>query len=170
MKSGRRYFTIVSAIAVASSANHAFAQFGGRQRNGEPRSRMQGEPSGRTPPPTLNDAMIAIDRELPSLRVDLNLTPDQAALFDSFAREVRDAADVARMRPRRLSALRSDDVDATKAANILATIADDDAQRAEATRQALEKVRALLGTLTPEQQRHFDRRIGQSLREPLGNS
>ena len=170
MKFGRRYFTIVSAIALASSANRAFAQFGGRQRNGEPRSRMQGEQNGRTPPPALNDPMIAIDRELPSLRVDLNLSPDQAALFDSFAREVRDAADVARTRPRRLSALRSDDVNATKAAMLLGTIADDDAQRAEATRQALETAKALLGALTPEQQRQFDRRIAQSLREPLGTS
>jgi hypothetical protein len=163
---------MISAVALAVSANHARAQFGGRQRDRtEPRARMQGEQSGRSPAVQVTDPMIAIERELPSLRADLGLSADQTALFDSFAREVRDAADAGRMRPRHLSALRGDDGNAVmKAANVLGTIADDDAQRADATHQALEKMKALLAALTPEQQRQFDRRIIQSLREPLGNS
>jgi Spy/CpxP family protein refolding chaperone len=53
---------------------------------------------------------------------------------------------------------------------VLSTIADDDTQRADATRLALERMSALYAVLTPDQRKQFDRRIIQSLREPLGNS
>ena len=57
-----------------------------------------------------------------------------------------------------------------KADAVLATIADDDRQRAEASRQALERMKTLYSALTGDQQQAFDRRVIQSLREPLGTS
>jgi len=53
---------------------------------------------------------------------------------------------------------------------VLGTFVADDAQRADAARLALERMTALYGVLTPEQQKQFDRRIVESLREPLGTS
>ena len=53
---------------------------------------------------------------------------------------------------------------------VIGTFVADDAQRADAARLALERMTALYGALTPEQQKHFDRRIVESLREPLGTS
>jgi len=49
-------------------------------------------------------------------------------------------------------------------------VADDDVQRADSTRLALERMTAFYGVLTPDQQKQFDRRIIQALREPLGSS
>src|SRR3954454_19892454 len=151
----------------------AHAQFGGRQGSrGEPSmgQSRRGEQNARPPNPALADPIVAIERELPSLRTDLRLTTEQAALFDSFEREVRDAADAGRLRPRHLTALRADDGSSVAATKVFNTIADDDAQRAEATRHALETLQALVAALTPEQQRQLDQRIIQSLREPLGSS
>ena len=163
----------LAGVAVSAAMTSVHAQFGGRQRSrGESPlgGTGRGDQNPRAANPALADPIVAIERELPSLRTDLKLTTEQSALFDSFEREVRDAADAGRLRPRHLSALRTDDGSSVAATKVFNTIADDDAQRAEATRHALETLQALVATLTPEQQRQFDRRIIQSLREPLGSS
>jgi hypothetical protein len=49
-------------------------------------------------------------------------------------------------------------------------MADDDTRRADAARLVLERMTALFAALTPDQRKQFDRRIVQSLREPLGSS
>jgi hypothetical protein len=116
------------------------------------------------------DPITAIERELPSLRIDLKLTADQAPLFDSFEREVRNAAAAGRARTRHLSAFRTDDGSTVKADTVFGTIADDDAGRSDSSRLALEKMTALYVGLTPEQRQQFDRRIIQSLRDPLGTT
>jgi hypothetical protein len=74
------------------------------------------------------------------------------------------------LRAGHLAAFRADDGCSVAAKNVLGTIADDDEQRADATRQALEQMKALFATLTPDQQKQFDQRIIQSLREPPGSS
>jgi len=71
---------------------------------------------------------------------------------------------------RHLFAFRNDDGSTVTADKVLNTIADEDAQRADAARLALEKMTALYAALTADQQKQFDRRIIQALREPLGNS
>lgn len=91
-------------------------------------------------------------------------------LFDSFERQVRDAAEAERMRARHVSAYRVDDSSTVTADTVLHAIAEDDTQRADAARLALERMTALYAALTPDQQKQFDRRIIQSIREPLGRS
>ncbi|HEY2815836.1 MAG TPA: hypothetical protein VGK44_01750 [Casimicrobiaceae bacterium] len=98
------------------------------------------------------------------------MSADQAPLFDSFERQVRIAADAERFRARHVSALRIDDGSTVRADTVLRTVADDDTQRADAARLALEQMKTLYATLTPDQEKQFDRRIIQALREPLGNS
>jgi hypothetical protein len=107
---------------------------------------------------------------LPSLRIDLKLTPEQASYFDSYERQVRLAANAVRIRARHVDAYRTDDGSTVKAAAILRTIADDDADRADADRLAIERLDALYAVLTPDQQKQFDTRTTQSLRDPLGTT
>jgi len=174
MKTFRRSFLGLTAIAAGVVMTSARAQFGGRQRNhgdaSSGTSRRGDEQSARAGNPPPEDAIVAVERELPSLRIDLKLSPAQAGLFDSFERDVRDAADAGRLRPRHVAAFRADDGASVPAATIFNTIADDDAQRADATRLARETLKTLFAALSPGQQRQFDRRIIQSLREPLGRS
>src|SRR5690242_3048284 len=131
MKGCRRSFLGLAAIAASVAMASAHAQFGGRRNRDDASSgtsRRGDEQSSRTGNPPPEDAIIAIERELPSLRIDLKLSPAQAALFDSFERDVRDAADAGRLRPRHVAAFRSDDGASVPAATIFNTIADDDAQ------------------------------------------
>jgi hypothetical protein len=165
----------VAALVASAVAGGAQAQYGGgRQRDrgdaGSPRSSRPGDANPRTGAPPLVDPMAAFERELPSLRIDLKLTSDQAPLFDSFERQVHNAAQAGRLRASHLSAFRIDDGSTVTADAVLNTIADDDAQRAEATRLALERLAALYAVLSVDQRKQFDRRIIESLRDPLGSS
>ena len=137
---------------------------------GSTRSQRFGDSSERAASRPPVDPLAAIERELPSLRIDLKLSVDQAPLFDSFERQVRNAAEAGRLAIRHVSAFRSDDGSSIAAETVVGTIADDDTQRADAARLALERMSALYAALTPEQRKQFDRRILQALREPLGNS
>jgi hypothetical protein len=174
MKRSRRAFMSMAAFFASAVAASAHAQYGGRPRErgdtGSMRSARPGDADSRIATQPLFDPVAAVERELPSLRIDLKVTADQAPLFDSFERQVRNAADAGRMRARHLSAFRVGDASTVTAAAVLGTIADDDTQRADAARLALERMTALYATLTPDQRTQFDRRIIQSLREPLGSS
>ncbi len=168
--SRRRFVAGTMLFACFAVAN---AQFGGRQHDRtDARSSHDAGPSDATARAAKAplDAVTAIEHELPSLRIDLRLTADQAPSFNSFEREIRDAAEAGRRRNQHLAAFRVDDGSAVGADLVLGTIADDDAQRAEATRLALDQMKALYAALTPEQRTQFDERIIQSLREPLGGS
>jgi hypothetical protein len=173
MKRSRRSFCTIAAVFASGIATRANAQFGGRQRgqgSESMRSPHPGDANSRATARALTDPIVAIERELPSLRIDLKLTASQAPLFDAFERQVRNASDAGRLRAGHVAAFRADDGSSVAAKNVLGTIADDDKQRADATRQALEQMQALFATLTPDQQRQFDRQIIQSLRDPLGSS
>ena len=168
----RRRFVSFAALASAIASTGAKAQFGGHSRMGGGSSRASHSDDGasrRSSPPAV-EAMVAIERELPSLRIDLKLTAEQATLFDGYERQVRLAADAERLRARHTAAFRVDDGSAVKASVVLTTIADDDAERADAARAADERMQALYAALTADQQRQFDARTIQSLRDPLGTS
>lgn len=173
-KLSRRSFVSSVALIAGAAAASARAQFGGRQRDrgdgSGPRSSRFGNANPSTATKPQVDLAVAIERELLSLRIDLKLTADQTPLFDSFERQVRNAADAERLRLRHFSAFRVDDAGSVTALTVQSTMADDDAQRAEATRQALERVKTLYAALDPAQQKHFDQRILQAIREPLGTS
>ena len=163
-----------AALFGSAAVSIAHAQFGGRQRDrsdtGSMRSSRSGDTNSRATTQPLLDPIAAIERELPSLRIDLKLTSDQAPLFDSFERQVRNAAEAERLRTRHVSAFRVDDGSSVNANMALGTIADDDTQRADAAKLALERMTGLYAALTPDQQKQFDRRFVQALREPLGSS
>lgn len=168
MKLSRRSFASFATLSACTVAASAFAQFTPhvRQRgdSGSQRS-AQGSRS-----PGIFDPIAAVEHELPSLRVDLKLTADQAPLFDAFERQVREMAEAGRSRARHLASFRSGEAASLTADAVLGTFVADDTQRADAARLALERMTALYGALTPEQQKRFDQRIVESLREPLGTS
>ena len=170
--SSRRTFVSIAALLLTATASGVQAQFGGRSRSRGDSSGNGSQRSGdqRCTNPALVDPAGAIERELPSLRIDLKLTADQTPLFDSFERQVHNTAEAGRTRARHLSAFRIDDGNTVPANLVLSTIANDDAERADAARLALDRMTVLYAGLTPDQQRQFDRRIIQALREPLGNS
>ena len=174
MRRSRRSFVSIAALLGSTVAASVYAQYGGRPRGGgdagATRPARPGDDNLRGAAPPLVDPLAAVERELPSLRIDLKLSGDQTPLFDSFERQVRNAADAGRMRARHLSAFRVGDTNSVTADAVLGTIADDDTQRADAARLALERMTALYAALTPDQRKQFDRRIIQSLREPLGSS
>lgn len=171
MNNSRRSFAWLATGLASLGAANVSAQFGGRHGHGDASMPSRpGDSGGRSTNPALADPVVAIERELPSLRVDLNLTAAQAPLFDSFEREVREAADAGRLRAHHLSAFRTDDGSTVTAETVLTTFVDDDGERADAMRQALERKQALFAALTPDQRKQFDRRIIEALREPLGTS
>lgn len=164
----------VAALCAAFVGVSAEAQVGGRPGRGEggvqrgaPRAERAEPRTGAAP---ITDPIAAVERELPSLRLDLKLERDQGVLFDSFQRAVRDAAEAARARVKQLYAFKFDDGSTVSAASIVQTVTEADLSRANAMRVVGEKLDALYATFNADQRKMFDRRIMQSQREPLGNS
>ena len=171
----RLFCPLFLSVVAAAVCTTAFAQTGGRpgrgdgggQRQTQPRAERSESIPGRPP---LTDPIAAIERELPSLRLDLKLEREQGVLFDSFQRAVRDAAEAARSRLKQLYTFKFDDTSTVSAASIVQTVTEADLARATAMRAVSEKMEALYATFNGDQRKLFDRRIMQSQREPLGNS
>lgn len=170
----------VALVAVLLSSMCIEAQVpggGGRQRGGMEKgsaSRSTTDRNAAAHGAAAVDPIAAINRELPSLKVDMKITPEQLALWDAFSASVREANNVAVNRAKRDAMARPRDdakpdvTEAPPALVMIAALADDDAQRAEAMRTVKSKVAALVDVLTLEQRRMFDRRIALAQREPLG--
>lgn len=114
------------------------------------------------------DPVLALEHELPSLRVDLNLTPEQRALWGPFERSLRDAAELTRQRTKKLLAPRPVDAPAPNALGIVSALADDERMRADAMMDAAARMKSLYEALTPAQRALFDRRALLAQSEPLG--
>jgi predicted secreted Zn-dependent protease len=168
MKRSRRSFVSIAVVVGSATAVQSLAQPAGRA-SAATRS-LHADAEQRLGTQALVDPMVAIERQLPSLRADLALTGVQTPLFDRFEHEVRAAAEDGRIRGRHLATLRSDDGGAITADKVLGTIAADDMQCAGASRQVLQRMNTLRAALTAAQQKRFDQRVVQSLREPLGTS
>ena len=173
MKESRRRAVGVT-LASLLVAGAAQAQFGGRQRGSDfgsgSGSRGRGkEGDSAKPARTAQDPSESIVRELPSLRVDLKLTPEQGPAFDGFERQMRELADVARDRARHVEGYRHDDGSSVRADDMLETLSNDDASRAEASKLAHERLQTLYALLDRDQRKQFDRRIAEALHDPLGS-
>ena len=170
MKLSRRSFASLATLSACTVAATAVAPYAPhvRQRGDSESQRPARSDASRSP--VLFDPIAAVEHELPSMRADLKLTADQTPLFDSFERQIREAAEAGRSRDRHLATYRSGEPAALTADAVIGAFVADDARRADAARLALERMTALYGALTPEQQKQFDKRIVESLREPLGTS
>ena len=135
----------------------------GSQREGQNRER----PQDRAPAaPT--DPFAALERELPSLEVDLMIKPAQLDAWRVFTRDVRDVAEMERARRKHLMSLREGGERAPTASTLIASLAEDERLKDEATQELKRHFDQLYAALDDGQRRTLDRRVVQSQVEPLG--
>ena len=163
---------VAAVLALACLAAAAQMPGGGRRSRSEapPDVPPQGQraPGMASQAPRLADPVILLERELPSLRTDLALLPEQQALWGPFERGIRDAAELSRQRLKKMMAARPLDAAPPDASRVVAAFADDDRMRAEATAFAAARLKALYDSLSPGQRALLDRRVLLSQSEPLG--
>jgi hypothetical protein len=160
---------LLSLALAVPPIDDAFAQ-SRRDRSAFPSApRENTERSARQPnaPQPPADPIASIERELPSLKVDLKLAADQAAAWAAFERDVRDAAETERARRRHVMALAGPS-EAPSALALVKAVAEDDRMRAEAMADLRSHLQALYSALAHEQRLLLDRRVAQSQSEPLG--
>lgn len=114
-----------------------------------------------------SDPLAALERELPSLRVDLKITREQAAYWESFERGVRDVAELGRTRQKHLLAPLESDKPPPPAMTLVAAWATDDRARASAMDALVPKLEALQQVMDEGQRKELDRRVVLSQTEPL---
>ena len=107
----------------------------GRGRTGSPREGQARERPNAAAPIVPNDPFAALERELPSLEVDLMLKPAQLDAWRVFARDVRDVAEMDRARRKHLMSLREGGERAPTASSLIATLAEDERLKHEATQE-----------------------------------
>ena len=129
---------------------------------------MRGERPQNASPATGNDAFSALERELPSLEVDLILKPEQVDAWRVFSRDVRDIAEMDRARRRHLMSLREGGEKPPTAGTLIAALTEDERMRYEAIVDLRRHFDQLYGALEDSQRRTIDRRVIQSQVEPLG--
>ena len=152
-------------LLAACLALDASAQFSRRDRaqGGSPRETYRESPRATVP----DDPFSSVERELPSLKVDLKLTGSQVDAWNAFERDVRDIADMDRARRKRLMALRGAE-EKPSAIALVTALADEDRNRAEVTSDLRKHVEALYALLDDKQKQMLDRRLVMSQTEPLG--
>ncbi len=162
--------TLLTAVslAVAFAVVPASAQYrkGGRGGGDRPPSGDSSSSYYRSPT-GVSDPMAALERELPSLRMDLLITKEQGALWDSFERAVRDIAELGRARQRHQTGPAESGMPPPPAVNLIRGWADDDRNRSDAMNELVQKVDALQQSMTDTQKKEFDRRVMLSQTEPL---
>lgn len=110
----------------------------------------------------------ALERELPSLKVDLKLNDDQLNAWLVFERDVRDVAEMDRSRRKHLMALREAGERPPTAITVITTLAEEDRNRADATADLKRHLETLYARLDDSQRRTLDKRVVLSQTEPLG--
>jgi LTXXQ motif family protein len=158
---------LLLAVLVSFAASEASGQgMPRRDRGGSPRDTQQSR--DRAAPATSVDPFSAMERELPSLKVDLMLTPEQVSSWVLFERDVRDIAEMDRARKRHLLALRDEGQRPPTAVTLVATLAEEERQKSEATLDLKRHLDSLYAMLDDRQKQMLDRRVVQSQAQPLG--
>jgi hypothetical protein len=130
-------------------------------------SKGEGE-ARRGPSSGVPEPFGALERELPSMKVDLLIREEQLDDWRVFERDVRDIAEMERARKRHLMALRESGDKAPTALTLVAALAEEDRLKSEASADLKRHVESLYRKLDDGQRRTFDRRTIQSQTEPLG--
>ena len=141
----------------------------GRGRGGSPREGQQTRDKPRDNAPAApTDPFSALERELPSLEVDLMVKPAQLDAWRVFARDVRDVAEMDRARRKHLMSLREGGERAPTASTLIASLVEDDRLKYEASAELRRHFEQLYASLDDGQKRTLDRRVIQAQVEPLG--
>lgn len=166
----RRSTLTILAITVAATALDVAAQrMPGRDRGDSPRGEARRDRDAtKARPADPGDPFAAIERELPSLAVDLRLTKEQVAPWAAFERDVRDAAELERSRRKHLAVFRDAADRPGASGTLVASLAEDARLKAETAADLKRDLDALWSLLDESQRRLLDRRLVQSQLEPLG--
>lgn len=157
---------LVASLLAVAALDASAQRFPGRDRGESPRREREREQPRAPAAP--QEPFAALERELPSLKVDLQLKAEQVAAWSLVERDVRDLAELDRQKRRQLLALR-DPGDATPSArDMLGRLAESDRRKAEAAADLQRHFDALYGLLDEPQRRMIDRRFVLSQTEPLG--
>jgi hypothetical protein len=159
------------AVATIVSLDAGAQGFPRRDRSGSPRDAQatrDREQKASVTAAAASDPFAALERELPSLKVDLMLTAEQVAAWSVFERDVRDVAEMDRTRRRHLISLRTAGESPPTAVAMIAALAEDDRLKAEASGDMKRHLEALYAKLDDTQKRTLDRRVVLSQVEPLG--
>ncbi|MGE5616302.1 MAG: hypothetical protein ACM3X5_05245, partial [Bacillota bacterium] len=159
-------FLVLLSLVVADAS----AQFPHRERMGSPRDTARERETPRNAVPTGTDPYGALERELPSLNVDLQIRAEQLEEWRRFERGVRDLAEMERSRRRHLLALGDAAATPPTAATLVASLAEDDRLQAEAAGELKRRLESLYAKLDDKQRQMLDRRVVQSQVEPLGGA
>ncbi len=163
----RKLCIAIAAAALSIAAIDAGAQmFPRRDRTGSPREEGRKRDAPRSQ--LASDTFAALERELPSLEVDLLLKPSQVDAWRAFARDVRDVAEAGRAERRHVMALRGSGESRPTAPTFIGSIAEDARARADAAANARRDLQALYDRMDDKQRSMMDRRVVQSQVEPLG--
>jgi hypothetical protein len=142
---------------------------GGRGGGSEGRPGPKSSESRPAPPvPGASEAYSALEREMPSLKVDLVLTAEQVEAWSLLERDIRAAAELERHRTRQLLALRDVSREPPTAQGLMAMLADLDRRKADASAEVRLRLDALFARLDDRQKKMLDRRVAQSQTDPLG--
>ena len=150
-------------LAALTAVTDASPQQQRRHRSETPRD--ESKPSAATP---AFEPYSALERELPSLRVDLKLSGAQLEAWDLVERDVRHAAELDRTRLRQQMALRDAAKEPPAALTLVTQWAELDRRKAEHTAELVRHLADLQALLDEAQRRMLDRRLTLSQAEPLG--
>ena len=156
-------FALFAAAVLALVCADASAQGFGRRERSSPRDTYRESPRATVP----DDPFSALERELPSLKVDLKLTADQMGAWSNFERDVRQVAELDRAARKRLIALREAENKAG-ALELVNRLADEERNKSAATDDLRRHLDTLYALLDDAQRKMLDRRLWLSQTEPLG--
>jgi hypothetical protein len=159
---------VVAAVLIAASMDASAQGFPRRDRSGSPRDKPAADREAKGVAAASADPFSALERELPSLKVDLMLTAEQVASWSAFERDVRDVAEMDRARRRHVMSLRTGGESPPTAVAMIGALAEDDRLKAEASGDLKRHLEALYAKLDDSQKRVLDRRVVLSQTEPLG--
>jgi hypothetical protein len=159
----RFLFPVALFLVAITAVTDASPQQQRRHRSDTPRD--EAKPASPTP---AFEPYSALERELPSLKVDLKLTGAQVDAWNLVERDVRHAAELDRTRLRQQMALRDAAKEPPPALTLVTQWADLDRRKAEHTTELARHLADLLALLDDAQRRMIDRRVMLSQAEPLG--
>ncbi len=151
--------TVLFFLALLVAADAAAQGMPRRDRSGSPRE-SRDKPAAATPI-VPSDPFSALERELPSLEVDLLIKAAQLDAWRGFARDVRDLAEMGR-------SWRKHATGARDSGALFSSLAEDARERSEATAELKRHFDQLYSSLDDRQRATLDRRVVQSQVEPLG--
>jgi hypothetical protein len=163
--------TLCLSLSLLAFATGVSAQYPGGARDrlgaGDLARQQQREANKPRQLPGFTDPMQALEKELPSLKLDLKLNGEQMKHWEIFERQVRAASEATRTRAKQQFTMRSAE-EGKGAVYWVGSVSENDVQRSDAMKEAASALRALDATLNAEQRAMLDRRFRQAQSEPLG--